>query len=376
MADVAEGWSKYRVVGTIGSSATGTVFLCDDTAGGRQVAVKELGPSLTLEPGFLPRFRGEAQLMARLESPNCIRVFDFFEQDGRAFLVTEHVPGATLRAVMTASGRLTPEQSLGVLRGVISGLGFAHALGIVHRDIKPENVLVDGGGVSRLSDFGQALPSGTPGYMSPEQVRGAAADHRSDIYSAGVMLFELLTGNLPYLAHEPVSVMRMQVEAPVPDPRGIAPAIPEPVAQLVMQAMSKDPAARPRAPEFFRALEAAAVAGCGADWARRSSIKRLAAPLAGATAALGAIPAAASAAGAVLSTAPASTPQPAAPVARVGRARDRQAGADSPAARVDRRHPRHPDDPGRRRVWRNPCGAARSPRPGRLRALREAAGQQ
>jgi uncharacterized protein YegL len=297
MSDVAEGWGKYRLLGTIGTGATGTVYLCEDVGLGRQVAVKELAPALISEPGFLPRFRQEAQLMARLQSPNCVQVFDFFEQDGRPFLVMEYVPGATLRAVLGSAGRLSPEQALGVLRSGISGLGFAHAAGVVHRDLKPENVLVDAQGVSKLSDFGQALVAtpdeaggataqGTPAYMSPEQVRGGPVDYRADIYSAGVVLFELLTGSLPFAAAHPAAVMRMHLEAPVPDPRSVNPSLPEPVAQLVTRAMAKDPAGRqPGALDFFHGLEAAAVAGYGQDWASRSSIRRLAGPAVAAAAA-------------------------------------------------------------------------------------------
>jgi len=238
---MSEGWGKYQVQGTIGSGATGTVYVCYEAAAQRHVAIKELSPALTQQPMFLERFRGEAQTLARLESPNCVQVFEFFETGGRAFLVEEYIPGSSIPRLLARSGRLTPEQALGVLRGALSGLGYAHSLGLLHRNFKPGNILVDREGVAKVVDFGQALSvsgpraeggvaQGTPAYMSPEQFRGAGVDYRSDVYSAGAVLFELLTGRPPYTGDSPAAVMRMQVDAPVPDPRTVEPNLPEAVA--------------------------------------------------------------------------------------------------------------------------------------------------
>ena len=176
---MAQSPGKYQFTGVIGTGATGTVHMAYHHELGRYVAIKELSPSLAQQPGFLERFRAEAQVMARLESPNCVKVYEFYETDGRAFLVEEYVEGSSLRKVVSQAGTLTAEQSLGVLKGALSGLGYAHALGLIHRDIKPENVLVDKEGVSKLADFGQAvftgigpgaaggISPGTPAYMSP-----------------------------------------------------------------------------------------------------------------------------------------------------------------------------------------------------------------
>ena len=307
---MAQSPGKYQFTGVIGTGATGTVHMAYHHELGRYVAIKELSPSLAQQPGFLERFRAEAQVMARLESPNCVKVYEFYETDGRAFLVEEYVEGSSLRKVVGQAGTLTAEQSLGVLKGALSGLGYAHALGLIHRDIKPENVLVDKEGVSKLADFGQAvftgigpgaaggISPGTPAYMSPEAVRGAALDARSDVYSAGSMVYELLTGRPPFLADTPLATMRMQLEAPIPDPREANPSIPDDVAFMVGRAMAKDPAQRQQsASEFFGQLNSAAAAGYGADWESRASIKPLVAAAAAAAAAGAAVAPALAAAG-------------------------------------------------------------------------------
>ena len=290
------GSAKYEILGTLGSGATGTVYLADEFDLDRKVAYKELAPALATDPVFLERFRGEARVMAALDHPNCVKVWDFFEEEGHAVLVSEYVPGASLRQVADHSGHLTPEQALGVLKGALTGLAYAHGRGLVHRDIKPENLLADTEGVSKLADFGQALiaggpgaagglPAGSPTYMSPEMVSGGRVDLRTDIYSCGAMLFEFLTGRPAFTGDNPLAVMRKHINDPVPDPRQLNSDLPEGVAALVSKAMAKDPAERQRtAEQFLDELEAAAVAGYGADWEQRSSIKRL---VAAAAAALG-----------------------------------------------------------------------------------------
>ncbi|MFN2464815.1 MAG: serine/threonine-protein kinase [Candidatus Dormibacteria bacterium] len=282
MTDLA----NYEVLGTLGTGATGTVYLARETALDREVALKELSPALAGDPGFLERFRAEARIMASLDHPNCVRVFDFIEEEGRAVLVSEYVRGASLRQVADHEGHLTPEQSLGVLKGALSGLAYAHGRGLVHRDIKPDNLLADGEGVSKLADFGQALvasgpgaaggmPAGSPAYMSPEMITGGRVDLRSDIYALGAVLFEFLTGRAPYTGDNSLAVMRKHTNDPVPDPRALNSALPEGVGQLVTRAMAKDPNDRQHtAEQFIDELEAAAVAGYGADWEKRSSIKR------------------------------------------------------------------------------------------------------
>ena len=278
---------SYEFQGTLGSGAAGTVKLAYLPELDRHVAIKELSPALVADPHFLQRFRADAQVMLRLDSPNCIKVYDFIEEPGRAWLVSEYVEGASLRKILDRSGFLAPEQALGVLKGAVTGLAYGHSLGLLHRDIKPENLLADREGVSKLGDFGQALfspgpgaaggiPAGTPAYMSPEQVTGGVVDYRSDIYSSGALLFEFLTGKTPFRADNPLALMRMHVSEPVPDPRAANTSLPQGVAEMVMRAMAKDPADRqPTAFQFLADLEQAAVAGYGPDWERRSSIRAL-----------------------------------------------------------------------------------------------------
>jgi hypothetical protein len=280
------GASNYQVEGTLGTGATGTVYLARDLGLGREVALKELAPALAADPTFIERFRGEARIMATLDHPNVVKVFDYFEEDGRVVLVSEYVRGASLRKVLDHSGHLSPEQALGVLKGALTGLAYAHGKGLVHRDIKPENILADGEGVSKLADFGQAMvssgpgaaggmPAGSPAYMSPEMISGGRVDLRSDLYSLGAALFEFLTGRAPFTGDSPLAVMRKHLHDPVPDPRSLNSDLPAEVGALVTRAMAKDPGERQRtAEQFLDELEAAAVAGYGADWEKRSSIKR------------------------------------------------------------------------------------------------------
>ncbi|MDQ6748677.1 MAG: serine/threonine protein kinase, partial [Candidatus Dormibacteraeota bacterium] len=287
--------------------------MAHDAALDRDVALKELSPALAGDPAFLERFRAEARVMATLDHPNCVKVFDFFEEEGRAVLVSEYIRGASLRQVADHQGHLTPEQALGVLKGALRGLAYAHGRGLVHRDIKPDNLLADVEGVSKLADFGQSLmssgpgaaggmPAGTPAYMSPEMVAGGKVDLRTDIYSLGAVLFEFLTGRAPYTGDSPLAVMRKHTNDPVPDPRSLNSDLPAEVGALVSRAMAKKPTQRQRtAEQFLDELEAAAVAAYGEDWEKRSSIKRLVAATAAALGLLlvGAAGAAASSAAAV-----------------------------------------------------------------------------
>ncbi|MFY9616180.1 MAG: serine/threonine-protein kinase [Candidatus Dormiibacterota bacterium] len=283
---MSAGIDDYEFKGTIGSGSTGTVYLAHQTELDRDVAIKELAPELAADPAFVKRFRAEARIMAQLNSGNCVRIYDFLQADDEAYLVSEFIDGASLREVVQSVGRLRPEQSLGVLKGALMGLSRAHAMGLVHRDVKPENVLVDQDGVSKLADFGQAvavgeaeldsMPTGTAVYMSPEQVRGRKLDHRTDIYSCGVMLFELLCGRPPFVADGARAVMRMHAVEAAPKAADINPDLPEGISVMLKKALAKTPAARQQsADEFLTELEATAVAAFGEDWEERSSIKKL-----------------------------------------------------------------------------------------------------
>ncbi|MGI8609246.1 MAG: serine/threonine-protein kinase [Candidatus Dormibacteria bacterium] len=282
---MAGDFGKYHLLAEVGRGGTGVVYLAVDPDLDRSVAIKVLGASMIGIPGFLDRFRAEAAVMARVEHPNCVRVFDVTADAAHGYLVMEYVDGASLREVLRQSSRLTPEQALEVLRGALSGLGHMHDLGVVHRDVKPENVLCDRMGISKLADFGLAVPTGTgeggemfgsPNYMSPELVRGGSPDARTDVYSCGAMLYELLTGVAPYAGGDARAVMRQHLAAPPPDPRAVRAELPQAVADLVTAAMAKDPAARPAsAKEFADQLEGVATAAYGKDWRNRGALLRL-----------------------------------------------------------------------------------------------------
>jgi len=291
LPEVSSAFGGYELDGRIGAGTSGTVFRAHRIPDGGAVALKVLATELAAEAGFVGRFRAEAAVMALVHSPHCVGFIELVEADGLVGLVSELVNGATLRAVIRHSGWLSPEQSLGVLDGALQGLAALHALGVVHRDVKPENILVDGSGISKLTDFGLARPGtaardlpagaeaeGSPLYMSPEQVRGAALGPSADIYSAGAVLFELLTEQPPFGSPTVESVLAAHISAPVPDPRSVRPNVPEPVAALVVTALAKDPSHRPAsALAFLEALRAAAEESYGRDWVIRAGIASVAA---------------------------------------------------------------------------------------------------
>jgi serine/threonine-protein kinase len=276
----------YEIDRTLGGGSTGQVYLGRHLELQRLVAIKELAPALAQDPAFLDRFRGEAAVMGQLDHPNCVRVFEFVEDDDAPWLVCEYIDGASLDKVAEAARRLTPEQALAVVKGALTGLAYAHSLGLVHRDVKPANLIADREGISKLADFGLAAPTyasalsghppGTPAYMSPEQALGYGVDERSDVYSAGAMLFELLTGRTPYRAEGAFAMMHKHVSDPVPDPRHVDHAVPPPVARMIMRSMDKAPELRQQsAAAFLAELEIAATEAYGADWEKRGSIASL-----------------------------------------------------------------------------------------------------
>ncbi len=286
MSEGLPGIVGYEIDARLGSGATGVVYQARQLSTGRTVAVKALAPELVGLPGWLERFRAEARLMTRFDDENLVNVYDYFESAGSAYLVMQYVAGVSLRDLLRSGERFGPEQALGVLAGSLSGLAAAHRLGVVHGDLKPENVIVTAQGVSKLIDFGQASPAGslpsggTPAYASPEALRDEVVDARSDVYAAGLLVYELLAGSPPFTG-SPAEVAAAHRDAPVPVLKGV----PAPVADLVARSLSKRPADRPPSAEAFLAeLEDVATASYGADWRRRASIAALAGVLAGGSA--------------------------------------------------------------------------------------------
>lgn len=262
---------KYQILSLLGRGGMGSVYKARNLAFHELCALKVVKSSLLDEPEFLQRFRSEALVMRRLRHPNAVQVQDLDEtEDGRPFIVMEYVEGEGLDTVLAAQGPLDWRPACRLAAQVAAALAAAHRLGIIHRDIKPSNILVvrgaDGAEIAKVLDFGVAkikeqgtlvygAPSltgtgvavGTPAYMSPEQAKGLRGDQldgRSDLYSLGVTLFELLTGRLPFSADTPVGLLLAQVQTPPTDPRQLRADLPDAVVAAVLRALEKDPARR------------------------------------------------------------------------------------------------------------------------------------
>ena len=265
---------RYQVIEPIAEGAMGAVYRGERLKLGRAVAIKILHDALPDELSSRQRFEREAKLMARLEHPNCVSVIDFGIHDDKPFLVMDLVRGTSLLDVIDREKRIAPARAVEILRQVLSGLAHAHELGIVHRDIKPANIMVGektGIGMQvRILDFGLArltetstklttgIVVGTPNYMSPEQCKGLQIDGRSDLYACGVILFEMLVGRKPFVADDPIQVVRMHLSQPPPRLADIAPGDYGELEAVVARALSKDPADRfASAQDMSRALEAA-----------------------------------------------------------------------------------------------------------------------
>lgn len=270
------GYTESRELGAGGS---GRVVLAVHNATGTWVAVKYLGNEISGDQEFVRAFRGEAQLLADLDSPHVVRLYEYIEAPQGAALVMELVDGVALRALLRQEGATGPEAALTVLKGSLLGLAAAHRAGVVHRDYKPENVLVAADGSTKLADFGIAVRSGasadaagTPSYMAPEQWRGDSASPAGDVYAATATFYECLTGRKPFAAGSTAELAVAHTTAPIPEE-----GAPEPVRPLIRQGLAKDPAHRPRdAAAFVEELETLACAAYGEDWEERGQ-RRLAA---------------------------------------------------------------------------------------------------
>jgi eukaryotic-like serine/threonine-protein kinase len=233
-----------------------TVYEALDTRLDREVALKVMHPGLAEDHDFVARFTGEARSAARLSHPDVVAVFDQGEDDGLVYLAMELVRGRTLRHVLRTQGRLPASTALEVMEHVLSALSAAHTAGIVHRDVKPENVLVGQDGRVKVADFGLAravaagstatrgLLLGTVAYISPEQALGEPATPRSDVYSAGILLWELLTGRTPHEGPTDYVIVHKHIESDVPPPSWTEPTVPPAVDELVLRAVSRDPRER------------------------------------------------------------------------------------------------------------------------------------
>ena len=263
----------------IGQGGMGAVFLAQQSRPRRQVAVKVLLPTTSLtetqKVAFLERFRRETDAAASLEHPNILPVYEYGEQNGFAYLVVPYISGGTLRDVMERNGMLPLDTSLNYVEQLAAALDFAHAHGVVHRDIKPANVLITPEGRLLLSDFGlvkivaegqtpqmrltgAGAPVGTPDYMAPEQVIGDAVDGRSDQYSLGVILYQMITGLTPFQGETPMQIAAQQLQSQPPSPRIIRKDLPSAAEQVLLRTLAKRPADRyARCQDFISAFRAA-----------------------------------------------------------------------------------------------------------------------
>jgi beta-lactam-binding protein with PASTA domain len=257
---------RYEVVARIGSGGMADVYLARDTLLGRKVAVKLLHHRFAEDQEFVERFRREASSAAGLSHPNVVAVFDRGEWDGTYYIAMEYLPGRSLKAVVREHGPLSPDDAIDIVVQILLAARFAHRRGIIHRDLKPHNVILDEEGRAKVTDFGIARAGasdmtltgsimGTAQYLSPEQAQGHAVSEASDVYAVGVVLYELLTGSVPFEGDSAVTIALKQVSDEPTPPSERNPAVGPALNAVVMRALAKEPAARfASADEFIAAL--------------------------------------------------------------------------------------------------------------------------
>ena len=268
MEPVSEGRvysNRYQVTHLIARGGMALVYRAQDLLLGRAVALKVLYPELSADPTFVERFRREAQAAANLSHPNIVPVFDWGQDEGTYFIVMELIDGTSLAEMLRAQRTISPLRAASITASVAGALGYAHRSGVVHRDVKPGNILITPDGQVKVTDFGiaQAVASedhlaeagsvmGTATYFSPEQAEGSAVDGRSDVYSLGVVLYELLVGRPPFVGDSPVAVSSQHVHGVVPPPSEFG-TVPSDLEAIVLTALAKSPAQRYQTADEMRA---------------------------------------------------------------------------------------------------------------------------
>lgn len=245
---------RYALTGQQGSGGMSVIYKAQDLSLGRNVAIKILRPSLTQDVSFLERFHNEARSIANLSHPNIVTVHDFGSDEGAYYIVMELVDGMDLKKIIKAEGALAVERALNLAIQICAGIGYAHRSGLVHADVKPQNVLLTSNEVVKVTDFGiaQALSDtqpqqraevvwGSPHYFAPEQARGEQPSPASDVYAIGIVMFEMLTGRLPYSGYNQQELAMAHIKQPVPMVTDINPQVPAELARIVAKVMSKTP---------------------------------------------------------------------------------------------------------------------------------------
>jgi serine/threonine-protein kinase len=258
---------RYEVLSRIGTGGMADVYLARDQLLGRQVAVKLLHHRFAQDQEFVERFRREASSAASLSHPNVVATFDRGEWDGTYYIAMEYLPGRSLKTVVREQAPLDPVSAIDIVTQILHAARFAHGRGVIHRDLKPHNVILDEEGRAKVTDFGIARAGasdmtltgsimGTAQYLSPEQAQGQAVSAASDLYAIGIVLYELLTGAVPFDGETAVTIALKQVSAPPPPPSALNAAVPPELDAVVARALAKDPAERfADASEFLAALE-------------------------------------------------------------------------------------------------------------------------
>lgn len=264
---------RYDILGEAGQGAMGSVYRARDRETGEIVALKLLKPEISSDQTMMERFKNELLFARKITHKNVCRMYDFNRIDGLAYTSMEFVNGESLRSVLNRFGGLPVRKAIGVALQICSGLKEAHAQGIVHRDLKPENVMIDGQGNVKIMDFGIARSMeaatrltgsmmGTPAYMAPEQVSGKTIDYRTDIYSLGLILYEMFTGAQACQADTPVAAALKQIRETPPAPHEVDPSIPVPIERAILKCLEKEPAKRFQSvAELEKTLSAPGVTG-------------------------------------------------------------------------------------------------------------------
>ncbi len=286
---------RYKVISRLGAGGMADVYLAEDQQLGRKIALKLLYRRFAEDPGFVERFRREAQAAAGLQHQNVVNVYDRGSYDGTYYIAMEYVAGRTLKQLIRDEAPLDPVRAIDITTQILRAARFAHRRGVIHRDLKPHNVMIDDQDQAKVTDFGIARAGasdmtetgsilGTAQYLSPEQAQGHVVSASSDLYSIGVVLYEMLTGRVPFDGEQAVTIAIKHVSAPPTAVTQLNPKIPVELEQVVMWALNKNPADRPAdADQFIAALEHAKAAiisgGSGQRTAAMAAIGALAIPV-------------------------------------------------------------------------------------------------